>query len=233
MTLGFPHTVRHDLKNEELKRRLIECVNEQNDKFMSVAEGFNELDRREELHYLELCDAIIAAVDHVLAGGDWDDSLFLRNTIKPLKKIRDHAVELRQSFDTVNGVKKMVPPEAGENCVKLYVSLYQANGHDMKKWADQLSSLGRYMIGRPIYQKEHHVVQAVRKKLSQTSEAYVVAAVDQSKIISAEHSKLRTDKLGNELVTLAPDAISASNILEFVHQSKRYCYCDHRLVVME
>lgn len=233
MTLGFPHTVRKDLKYEELKRRLIECINQESGKFLLAAENFNELGRREEKDYLALCNAIIAAVDHVLEGGNWDESLFLRNTIKPLKEIRDHAIELRQHFDDVEGVKNSVIPEAGENCVKLYVSLYQANGHDMKKWANQLSSLGSYMIGRPVYRKEEDVIQVVRKKLSQTSEAYVIVAVDKSKIISEEYAKPRKDKLGNELVNLVPDAIDDQNILEFVHQGKRYYFSDHQLVLAE
>lgn len=233
MTLDFSPTARKHLKNEELKRHLIECVNEENSKFITIAENFNKLERRDDQHYLELCNAIIEAVDHILGSDKWDNSLFLRNTMRPLKKIRDHAIELRQGFDGVVGAKKLIIPKVGENCVKLYVSLYQANGHDMKKWTDQLNSLGSYMIGRPVYQREEDIIQAMRKKLSQTSEAYIVVAVDKSKIISSMHGEQRKDKLGTRLVTLVPDAIDTGNILEFVYQSKRYYFRDHQLLLVE
>ncbi len=233
MTLASSQSIRKDVRNEELKRRLIGCVNEQTRKFLLVTEQFNALDRREEHDYLKLCNEIIQAIDDVLAAGNWDASLFLRNTIRPLKKIREQALELRQSFDAVEGAQELHTPKAGEDCATLYVSLYQADGHDMKKWADQLSSLGSYMVGRPVYRKEEDAILAVRKKLSQTSEAYVAVAVDKSKIISSESVKPRKDKSGSELVNLVPDAIDRQNILEFVHQNKRYYFCDNRLRLAE
>ncbi len=233
MTPDFPHAARSSIKNEALKRKLIESVSEQKDKFLAVAEVFNALQRREEQDYLTLCNAIIDAVDQVLATGDWEDSQFIRNTIKPLKEIRDQALELRESFSDAGTYKKVAAPEVAENSVKLYVLLYQSVGHDMKKWVDQLSSLGSHMIGRPVYQREEDAVSVIRTKLSQTSEAYVVVAVDQSKIISQEYGKPRKDKLGNELISLLPGAVSAENILEFIHQGKRYHFSDHQLVLME
>jgi len=233
MTLGSSQSIRKDVRNEELKHRLVECVNEQTRKFLLVTEKFNALERREEQDYLQLCNGIIEAIDDVLAAGDWDASLFLRNTIRPLKKIRDQAVELRQSLDTVEGAQELHIPKAAEDSVTLYVLLYQADGHDMEKWIDQLSSLRSYMIGRPVYDKEENAIQAIRKKVSQISEAYAVIAVDKSKIISSECAKPRRDKSGNALVSLVPGAIDHGNVLEFVHQNKRYYFCDNQLKFAE
>ena len=233
MTVEFPQQSRSDLKNEALKRELIERLHEEQDKFLAIAECFNALGRREEKDYLNLCNAIIEAVDRVLAVGEGENSLFVRNTIKPLKKIREQALDMRDRFTHSIRPNSMFTPESNENSIKLYVSLYQSLGHDMKKWAEQLASLGSYLIGRPIYEREQDVIQAIHTKLSQTSEAYLVVVVDKSKIISQGHAQQRKDKFGHDLVMLVPGAIGTGNILEFVHQQRRYHFYENQLVLAE
>lgn len=230
MTLNFSHSVHTDIKNEELKRRLIDCVDIEKDKFMEVAENFYRSSPRTEHGHLELCEAIINAVDHVMSAGQWDDSLFLRSTIKPLQAIRENALKLKDDLTGNLKIKQSAEPSVKEACVKLYVSLYQANGHDMKQWASQLSSLSSYMVGRPVYQNEEDVVKAVRLKSSQTSEGYVVVAIDKSKIISRDFSRPRKDRLGNMLVNLVPGSVNSENIIEFVHLGKRYYFQKDQLV---
>ena len=230
MTLNFSHAARTDIKNEALKRRLVDCVHAEKDKFITVAENFYRITRRSEQNYLELCDAIIAAVDQVMKEGPWEDSLFLRNTIKPLQSIREQALELQANLKKESSGHTAVGPAIKEECVKLYVSLYQANGHDMKQWAGQLSSLSSYMVGRPVYQDEDSMIKTLRLKQSQTSEAYVVVAVDKSKIISRDFSRPRKDRLGNLLVNLIPGSVDSENIIEFVHQDKHYYFYNNQLV---
>lgn len=231
MTLNFPHSTRTDLKSEELKRQLIDCINVEKEKFVEVAENFYRANRRKEQDYLDLCNAIIVAVDQVMSTNDWEDSLFLRNTIKPLQTIRENAVELREILKNEAKTNTLMHPAIKEECINLYISLYQADGHDMKQWASQLSTLSSHMVGRPVYDNEEAVLKAIRVKLSQTSEAYVVIAVDKAKIISRDFSRPRKDRLGNSLVNLVPGAIDSKNIIEFVHQGKRYYFHNNRLVL--
>ena len=231
MRSNFTFTVRKDVKNEQLKQLLIQCVDEEKSKFIKMADDFYNVDRRSDKNYLDLCNAIIDAADGVLNAGDWETSLFLRNTIKPLKKIREQALKLRQELDGDAQHQNLVTPQVGENCIKLYVSLYQANGHDMKRWADQLSSLSSYMTGRPVYQNKQDVIKAIRLKLAQTSEAYVVVSVDKSKIIDNDYGKPRKDRLDSTLMNLVPGAISSDNIIEFVHQNKNYYFYNQQFLL--
>ena len=130
----------------------------------------------------------------------------MRNTLKPIKKLYEEVLPLKEKLDGEQAGQAFTTPALIENKVKLYVSLYQSNGHDLKQWALQLASLESCMVGRPIYQNEADAMQAICQKLSQLSEACVVLAVDQSKIISQEN-RLRKDRLGNLLTTVMPNAI--------------------------
>ena len=89
------------------------------------------------------------------------------------------------------------------------------------------------MIGRPIYEAEAEVIQAIRRKLSQLSEAYIVVSVDKSKIVGEEQWRPRKDRLGNKLISLLPGAVTDANILEFVHLGNRYCFRDQRLQLID
>ncbi|AIT64056.1 Dot/Icm secretion system protein IcmQ [Coxiella burnetii] len=215
--------LRLNAKNEHLKQQLIECVDEQKAQFLQSAEVFYAKARRTEADYRHLCEAIIQATGQVLSAANWEESLFLRNTLKPIKKLYEEALALKEKLDGEQAGQAFTTPALTENKVKLYVSLYQSNGHDLKQWALQLASLESYMVGRPIYQNEADAIQAIRQKLSQLSEACVVVAVDQSKIISQEN-RSRKDRLGNLLTTVMPNAIKSENIIEFIHQGKRYHY---------
>lgn len=232
MRPSFTFSVQKDVKNERLKQLMVECIEKEKGHFTQLANDFYNRGDRNERHYLDLCNAIISAADGVLNASDWESSLFLRNTIKPLKSIRDHAVELREALggDDLAAATHSTAPLA-ENCVRLYVSLYQSNGHDIKKWANQLDSIVRHMTGRPVYQDEEAVRKMVRAKCAQTSEAYVVVAVNQSKIISNANGKRRKDRFESVLIDLLPGALMRENILEFVHQNKRYYFHEGQLLL--
>ncbi len=229
--MTFPLSTAHvDLKNEELKRRLMECVNEEKNSFLPLAEKFYQTRKRSDTDYHQLCTAIIAAVDHVLNAGEWDSSLFLRSTLKPLKEIREHALKLLENLSGAQTPAKYTSPTLSENFVKLYISLYQAAGHDLNLWAAQLASISSYTIGRPVYESEENVVQSIRRKLSQVSEAYIVVSVDKSKILGVDNFRPRKDRFGNTLVSLLPNAVCSEDILEFVHLEKRYYFSHGNLL---
>ena len=230
MALNFTTDARAQFKNDDLKRRLLECVNNEKSNFLNLAEDFYGQQQRSEESYLQFCKAVIATIDNVLTAGDWEDSLFLRNTVKPLKKIREEALELLQqiSGDTSN-VKNSEIPTLSEDTVALYISIFQNNGHNLPQWELQLQSITSHLLGRPVYQNEEDMQKAIRLKLAQTSEAYIVVAVKRSAIQSELYQPQRLDRNGNPLVTLTDSAVSPENILEFVHQGKRYHFLKGRL----
>lgn len=221
-----------DFKGEALKRRLMECVDAQKNHFFETAERFYQKNRRSETDYRQLCESIIQAADQVLSADNWDDSLFLRSTLKPLKKIREQALELQKILGQSDNA--MVPGkiDVNESSVQLYVSLYQANGHDLNQWAAQLASLSSYMVGRPIYQNESEAIQNIRSKISQLSESYVVVIVPKQKMIQDHQAKTRKDRLGNALISLLPDAMTQHKIIEFVHNEKHYHFNGKDLMLL-
>ncbi len=218
-------------RGEDLKRRLIECLEKEKDKFVTIAQAFYQK-QRSDASALALTKDIIETVDRVLAAGDWDDSLFLRSTIKPLKQIREEAMAVRDEL-IARDIKEddIQEPELADDVIKLYVSLYQADGHDLKKWAAQLSSITSYMVGRPIYNKEQDIQSVMRQKLSQTSEAYAVIGIEAKKIITNEFSRGREDRWGHELVNVESGAVTPDNVVEFVHAGRRYHFRKQQLIL--
>ena len=232
MTFKFAST-GFDLKTETLKNHLIECVNSEKETFVKLADEFYQQTRRTDADYKALCAAIIAASDQLLKADDWDSSLFLRNTLNPIKKIHDYALELQAELAGSNPATHIASLPLNNDQIKLYVSLYQANGHDLKAWALQLASITNHMIGRPIHESEENAISAIRHKLSQVSEAYAMVFVDKSKIIGEDQMRPRKDRFGNTLINLLPNALTSENVREFVHLQKRYYFKNLQLIPIE
>lgn len=232
MTFKFAST-GFDLKTEALKNHLIECVKSEKETFVQLADEFYRQARRSDADYKALCAAIIAASNQLLKANDWDSSLFLRNTLNPIKKIRDYALELQAELEGSNPRADIVSTPLSNDQVKLYVSLYQANGHDLKAWALQLASIANHLIGRPVYESEESVISAIRPKLSQVSEAYAIVFVEKSKIIGEDQMRPRKDRFDNRIINLLPNALTGENVREFVHLQKRYYFKNLQLIPIE
>lgn len=218
-------------ENPELVRnRLREVVQLEKEKFLTLAEAFYKSHGRRDAQCLELTRAIIATVDAVMAAGHWKHSPFLRDTVKPLLDLQQQAQAMQTQLLRDQGEEA---PEAyvlkGDE-VKVYISLYQAEGHDMKQWELQLRSIDSYMMGRPIYKNEEEVRNLVRQKVVQTSEAYAVAVVPSSRLLANEFSAKKVDRRGCELLVVEALALKPSDVIEFVHLNKRYHFYKQTLV---
>lgn len=216
--------------NDALKQQLIDCLKQEKADFMEIARNFYKQGERTTQQYLELTDAIISAVDHVLNAQDWEDSLFLRNTLKPLKEIREQAIALKKEATMTVAEKQIALRTLEEDEMLVYISIFQSEGHNLRKWELQLSSLRSHLLGRPVYEKEEDVVKVIRQKLVKISEAFVVVAVKKADIQSFAYQAERVDRFGNPLLTLKDTAVKSENIFEFVHQDQRYFFINHKLV---
>ncbi len=230
--MGFNITSnRHfDLKNQVLKRRLLETINAEKSQFSQYAEVFYAKNYRSDDDLKQLCEKIVYTVDRVLSAEEWEASLFLRSVIRPLKKIHAQAIALLKSIDQRGEISQFTP-RLLENGTTIYVSLYQSNGHDIRRWEQILTNISTHMVGRPIYQSQQDVEKIIRIKLLQTSEAYAVVNIDPKKIISLEGRRPLKDRLGSQLISLLPGAVQSSNILEFVHLGKNYHFHEDQLIL--
>ncbi|OGT68341.1 MAG: Dot/Icm secretion system protein IcmQ [Gammaproteobacteria bacterium RIFCSPHIGHO2_12_FULL_45_9] len=175
-----------------------------------------------------MLERVIQAIDRVLAvGDDWRTSLFLRNLIQPLMKVRDEAEATKNEIAHAAIVQEediLLPHDAE----LFFMSLYQVDGYNLPQWEAQLNSIEQYMAGRPIYAAEDAVRKGIRQKVSQVSEAYILVAVPSAYVLPPLPVP-KVDRWGSELVSLAGGAVTPAVILEFVHLGKRYRFKEGKL----
>lgn len=217
-------------KSTSLKQHLLESVRNEKADFLSVANDFYNQPHRTDENYMQFCRDTIASIDKILEAGDWNSSLFLRNTAKPLVQLRERAQEILTKM-TGGKAQDVTANTVPEGMQLVYVSLFQAKGHDLERWEMQLRSLYRYMSGRPVYSNEADVEAVIRAKVSPDADAYVVLAIPDSAIRDMSHAVPRKDRQGHELVTLKEGVVNSEHIVEFVHAGKRYRFANNKLKV--
>ncbi len=212
---------------------LTEAVQAEKEQFLVLAESFYRQQERTEAQCLQLSQDIVATVERMLAAGDWQTSQFMRNLAEPLRelmtKAQDTAAQLQRARQAqAHPVTALQPDEC-----HVYISLYQAEGHDLKKWEAQLRSIDAYLVGRPIYKHEEEIRSMIRQKLVGVSEAYAVAVVPKRAIMDNSFTAKKTDRLGFELLTVEPTALGPDNVIAFVHLNKRYYFSRQRLQAVD
>lgn len=176
-------------------------------------------------------DQLIAALQDLLAVGDWEASLFLRTAHKKLKDILDQAVALSNQSGKNLPVAEFHQKKIKEGCIKIYVSLYQSDPYNLVKWENTLKSIREYSINRPIYRHESHVLEMIRSKQGSPNEGYVIIYIDPTQIIPPYSGKIVEDRWGHELLTLRDNSLLPDNIIEFVHQGRHYDFVDGKLLL--
>lgn len=221
-----------DFKGQELKKKLLECLDKEAREFSDIARDYFSKGQLSKEDKLGLLHAVINAVDHVVAGGDWNSSLFLKNTIKPLIAIKAEAEAELNSLEEKAGQKSITikPPAADE--IDVYISLFQSDGYNINKWAMQLRSLDRYTIGRPVYQGEAEIQKRIRlRSAASGNEAYVIVTIKKADIQASDPlAAPLKDQFEHPLILLKETAVRNGRIIGFVHQGTRYHFVDGQLI---
>lgn len=183
---------------------------------------------------LEATSKLVSLLDELLKDDDWESSLLLRTTKKHLVALRDEA---KQIVDKLSGgadleANLQVSSSLEKDHIKIYISLYQSEGSNIKAWQRMLKSLANYSISRPVYNDEEQVREMIRSKPEIQRHAYAIVAIPQNGIIHLE--KPTVDKFNHELLTLKEGAVQLKNIIEFVHANeKRYVFRDDKLILLK
>lgn len=214
-------------KDGLLKQSLLDALRDEKVNFMTIAEEFYHQPQRNDESYIALCREILKSLNQVLDAGNWDESLFLRNSVKPLKQLRERVLHI---LKTVTGEEADAKDALPAGTQFVYVSLFQSKGHDLRQWEMQLRSLHRYMSGRPAYAREEDIESLIRSKISPEGDAYVILAVPLDAIREVEYMPTRLDRQGRELVSLKEGAVTPDQIIEFVHVKKRYRFINGKLI---
>lgn len=218
-----------DFKGQDLKKKLLECLDQEARQFSEVARSYFVKDHLSKEDKKGMLTAVINTVDHVLAGGDWNCSLFLRNTIKPLMAIKTEAELELSRLEMKAEEKAIIIQAATDNEVEVYISLFQSDGYNIGKWAMQLRSLDRYIVGRPIYQNQGDVEKRIRLRAAGGNEAYVAVIVKKTDIQLDAMAPLK-DQFEHPLCLLKELALRNGRIVAFVHQGIRYYFVDGQLI---
>lgn len=173
-------SVTADLRTQqqqiEQRKQLVSCVRAETETIHRVTAMINRQEGVDKKECLNLLNQSLIAVDRVLQTGDWESSLFLRNTIRPIKALRERIVHL-QSLLLNDHTKLVLAPSIPVGMIPIYISLFQTEGLNLTRWAMQVRSLANYVQGRPIYREEAAVMQMIRSKLDSTNDAYAVVAI--------------------------------------------------------
>lgn len=219
-----------NFKGQELKKKLLECLDKEAREFSEVARTYFDKEHLSKDDKAGLLKAVISAIDHVVSAGDWNSSLFLRNTIKPLLAIKAEAeAELDHLHIKVSDKSIKIHP-ATENEVEVYISLFQSDGYNISKWAMQLRSLDRYVVGRPVYKNEADVKKRIRLRNAAANEAYVAVIVKKMDVQSDPFTAPLKDQFDHPLLLLKETALKHGRIVAFVHQGMRYYFVEGQLV---
>lgn len=166
---------------------------------------------------------LLAILNELLEAGDWESSLFLKVASKRIRALRDETQILLEQATTQRS------PQASsdvlrEGYMNVYISLYQADGNDIKKWQNTLKGLAVNNVGRPVYPNDEHVKAGIRARGNQPCEGYATVQIKVSDIIKMPDGRTPKDRYGNELLTVRENAVSLDNIKEFVHANGQLYY---------
>ncbi|HLD16991.1 MAG TPA: Dot/Icm secretion system protein IcmQ [Coxiellaceae bacterium] len=216
-----------DLKNKEtlltVLQREEEVLDQLSHEFYNSPRKDNELSQK-------VSTGILTIINRILEAGDWDTSLFLRNTIKPIRKLKEEILAATAATGSDQAAKNPLE-QLRESQQAVYISLYLAGGHDLKSWERLLKNLPRYVQGRPVYEKEESVQRLIRSKADPSADSYVVVAIRKQDILApSSYTGTVVDRLDQPLLTLKEGAIQAEGIVEFVHLGQRYRFDRGRLI---
>ncbi|GAG15177.1 unnamed protein product, partial [marine sediment metagenome] len=115
--------------------------------------------------------------------------------------------------------------------IKVYISLYQAQGSNLAIWQNMLKSLAQYSVTRPVYADEAHIRELVRSKPDPDKQAYAVVAIKEDDIMHL--TKPAVDQFGHELLTLKEGAVQLDNIIEFVHANQKHYLFRNNILILK
>ena len=226
------------LDKEQLKKEIMDVVASEKAAFEKKLNVYKELEDPTEQDYAKLNAEWIASLERIKQIYDKNngkDSLFLRNTINPLLKLLDEAVENQQQVEQINQPAevtfKQKPLQPHQT--RVYVVLYQADGGDLSKWVMQIMSLPKLLATRPVYLDENDARQACRIGNDAMTKGYLSIIVNKDQILHDELAERRKDQNNNSLELLKDTAIRDDGEIEYlVLGRERYRWLSNQLLPM-
>ena len=183
-------------------------------------------------HQLTVNRELIAILSGLLAAGDWESSLFLKVASKRIKVLRDEAERLLEQATVQESLIDGGIETLQEGYLRVFISLYQADGANLDKWCHTIKGLVLNNVGRPVYSTEDDVRSSIGARGNFSSEGYAVVHIELSELMSMPKEQVPEDRYGYSLLTLRENAVHLNNIKEFVHANdQRYRFCKDTLTL--
>ena len=144
-----------------------------------------------------------------LSDGTWEETFLLKNMKKKLSELREEARQLQQQYREEAMAKSIGAGNASMDTLQtVYVSVFQQDFADLRKWERNAKNIYRYSITRPVYKEEDHVKEMIRGRPDPNKEGYVAVMVKKEDIVKGFAGKATADKSGYELLNIKRAASS-------------------------
>jgi Dot/Icm secretion system protein IcmQ len=172
---------------------------------------------------IETLRRFIKIVDETLAESDWQGTHLLRSIEKKIRGLRDEAEQIEAQIKEDN-IAKSIGVRSGDaaDVQIIYVSVYQQDYNDIRKWERTLKSITDYSITRSVYKEEEQIKEMIRGRPDPNKEGYVAVMVKKEDILKGFAGKPAADKLGFELLNIKEGGIHPAGIQRFVLGEKSY-----------
>lgn len=177
---------------------------------------------------------ILKALDEAISKGPWEHNLFFQGIGKKLRELRDRfqqelGLENLQAEASASNLQEVLSHQQ-TSFLEVYISLYQAEGVNIRKWSTVVTALVGHSVSRPVFKKEEDIQAAIRAKTYKQNDAYVVVKVREEDILKSPTGQPILDREQRELLMLREGSVKLANIVRFVHLSGEYIYREGSLI---
>lgn len=182
----------------------------------------------------EIKQKLLQTLDKVIQEGHWEGGLFTQNILKRLQALRQRVVDYmgNESISASESIETHIEiPEHKAGYRRLYVAVYQADGERLDRWFHLIKNLADFCASRPVYAVEAHVQELMRARRGRNY-AYIVLWVKEADMLAPLGGQYPLDKFEHELYAMKPSGVKLENLIEFVHDGRRYVLKEGQLVAI-
>jgi intracellular multiplication protein IcmQ len=171
----------------------------------------------------ELQQEFFTMLENMLRLEKWQDRPLLQAAAQQLKKTYDQLLEQEgKKRPDAKETRAAALAERRATMIQVFISLYQSDGYNMKKWAALLEVISDLSASRPIFRQENDVRAVIRVKEQKQNEGYAVVYIYPTVVLPVTKGQTAQDKSGHDFVFVKERALRPENIIYFEHVSGRY-----------
>ena len=229
--ITFSAQQRDNTKAIELRQHITQVALAENEKLKQRLSDYQASGSHDIEDAKALSREIIAMSDRVLQIEGWEDSLFLRNVMKPLQEAKANAEAfIEEHDDSIGHTHEDMARKIQSDEQMVYMTLYQTGASHHLDWLTQLNTIEKTLLGRPVYFDEHAARGMIRSKIDRSADAYIMLHLNSALIDSIKNEQENTDNNGFEFITLQPSMLTTEHIVELVYKDQRYFYMQGELI---